>query len=293
MNLIKRFSGFFLLAAMLLIFSPTANAAGGLGISPSEVSAIILQGDQADVSFQISREIFDVEESFQIALDNSSNISFPEGTLVTLAPGERTKQFHLTIDTTNLSLGDYAAQLSLQPQHGIEVEDGVVVFYGVAVNMHWQVVDVDGFTEYLVTKDIIKYSNLAVTPDAIKGAKITFDFSMQNSSTDLIKYLDYRVDLFDPSGVLIASDIVQADGTLGPYESKTFQSKFRAGSAGQNRIRVVAEYHGAVVSEDELQFTVRPKGLHEYSIMLTQLGIIVTVLVTLSIARKKKFGQFP
>jgi hypothetical protein len=286
--------GLFLAITGCFLGAQHANAAGGLGLSPSEVQATILQGDQAIINFTISREFFETEEIFKVVAENPSNLSFPDGQTITLAPGEQSKTFNLQIDTAGLLLEEEnLRQIYVQPDHAVADPSGLMIFYGVGVNVHWQAVDINGFADYLQTGGAITFSNTSLSPDVVAGGKFNVKFSVINGSLDLIKYLTYRVDYLDAEGQVMDSVTVQSDGELAPYGDQAFTAKFRASDAGVATIRLIADYHGTIVTQKDLPLNIRPKGLHEYSIMLTQLGTVIAVLLILSIARKKKLSQLP
>ncbi len=277
-----------LLICLFFASALTAKASGGIGISPAEVDIAILEGDKAKITFHFSREFVDTVEQFNVLIDNADGISLPDGQIIIMAPGERSKDVKLVIDASKLSIGEYDTRVNFQTI--VDAGNGVGLSVNMAVSaiLQWRILDVNGYTDFLLTNKPIEFTNVIASKNIADGERFSIDFLSQNNSLSYIGPLSYRVEIVNANGDLSSSRLIEENVELGPYGEKQFNVIFRASKPGENRAVVKAIYNEIVIAEQEITYVVRPRGIDEYLIISLHVIIILFVLFVMSVSRKKK-----
>lgn len=269
-----------------------ALAQGSIGVSPAEVRATILQGEQSEIIFNLSRESISSEETFVVTAEDETYLEFPEGRSITLGIGIRSMEFPVIIKGDSADFGDYQSNLNFQSDRLIDGQGGVQVYLGVRVDLNWRVVDEANFGAFLAD-DVIRLSELKIEDDIIAKTRFDLSFHISNNSADEISGLTCQAELLGPDGTVIETVDVQADHDLQAYEDHLFETTMRVREPGLYHLNVRVYFNGSPITQSQTDFTVRAKGLPEYALLIAQLGLVVVVLVILAIARKKEGIDLP
>lgn len=281
-----------LLGLLALVAPGLAWAQGSIGVSPAEVQATILQGEQSEIVFNLSRESIESAETFVVTPDDSTYLEFPEGKKITLDAGIRSMEFPIVITAQSAELGDYQTKLNFQSDRLIDGQGGVQVHLGVRVDLNWRVIDAASFGAFLAD-DVIRLSVPKIEDDIIAKTRFDLSFHLSNNSADEIGGLTCQAELLGPDGSVIETIDIKADHDLQAYEDHLFEAVMRAQEPGTYHLNVRVYFNDSPVVQNQADFTVRAKGFPEYALMVAQLGLVVVVLVILSIARKKEGIDLP